>query len=52
MGIDRAAYETQLDKMVDDALNDTSIITCARSPSYDDLRQLFLYACDGREVDF
>ena len=48
----REAYEAQLDKMVDDAFNDTQIITAARSPSYDELRQLFLYAYEGRVVDF
>ena len=51
-GVERVAYEAQLDKLVDDAFNDTQIITVARSPSYDELRQLFLYAYDGRPVDF
>jgi len=51
-GIERAAYEAQLDKLVDDAFNDTQMITAARAPSYDELRQLFLYAYDGRAVDF
>ena len=51
-GIEREAYEAQVDKMVDDAFNDTQIITAVRSPSYEQLRQLFLYAYDGRSVDF
>ena len=51
-GIERAAYEAQLDKLVDDAFNDTQMITAARAPSYDELRQLFLYAYEGRPVDF
>jgi alcohol dehydrogenase class IV len=51
-GIERAAYEGQLEKMVDDAFNDTQIVTAARVPSYDELRQLFLYAYEGRPVDF
>jgi hypothetical protein len=37
---------------VDDALNDTQMLTACRSPSYDELRRLFLYAYDGRRVDF
>ncbi len=51
-GIDSAAYEAQLDKMVEDAFNDTQIITAARAPAYEELRQIFLYAYDGRLVDF
>ena len=51
-GIERAAYEAQMDKLVDDAFNDTQIITAVRTPSYEELRQLFLYAYDGRSVDF
>ncbi|HET91027.1 MAG TPA: iron-containing alcohol dehydrogenase [Chloroflexi bacterium] len=51
-GIERETYEAQLEKMVDDAFNDTQIITAARAPSYDELRQLFLYAYEGRPVDF
>ena len=51
-GVERAAFEAQLDKLVDDAFNDTQIVTVARSPSYDELRQLFLHAYEGREVDF
>jgi alcohol dehydrogenase class IV len=50
--IERKAYEAQVDKMVDDAFNDTQIITAVRTPSYEELRQLFLYAYDGRSVDF
>ena len=51
-GIEHAAYEAQLDKLVDDAFNDTQIVTAARSPSYGELRRLFLYAYEGRPVDF
>jgi alcohol dehydrogenase class IV len=51
-GVEREAYEAQLDKLVDDAFNDTQIITAVRTPSYDELRQLFLYAYEGRPVDF
>ncbi len=51
-GVERAAYEAQLDKLIDDAFNDTQIITAARAPSYDELRQLFLYAYEDRPVDF
>jgi Alcohol dehydrogenase, class IV len=51
-GVAREAHEAQLDKMVDDAFNDTQMVTAVRAPSYDELRQLFQYAYEGREVDF
>ena len=51
-GVEHAAYEAQLDKLVDDAFNDTQILTVARSPSYDELRQLFVCAYEGRPVEF
>ena len=41
-----------LDKLVDDALNDTQMLTACRSPSYDEMRRLFLYAYDGQPIDF
>ncbi len=52
VGVERGAYEKQLDKLVDDAFNDTQMITAVRSPSYEELRDLFLHAYDGRSVDF
>ncbi len=51
-GVEKAAYEAQLDKLVEDAFNDTQIITTPRPPSYEELRQLFQYAYEGRPVDF
>jgi alcohol dehydrogenase class IV len=51
-GIERKAYEEHLDKLVDDALNDTQMVTALRTPSVEETRRLFLYAYDGRTVDF
>jgi alcohol dehydrogenase class IV len=51
-GVDAVAFEAQLDKLVDDAFNDTQILTTCRAPSYDELRQLFVYAHEGRPIDF
>lgn len=51
-GVERAAYEAHLDKLMDDAFNDTSMVSAVRSPSYEELRQLLLYAYEGRPVDF
>jgi alcohol dehydrogenase class IV len=45
-------YEAKLDKLVEDAFNDTQMITTARPPAYDELRRLFQYAYEGRPVDF
>lgn len=51
-GIERKAYEDQLEKLVDDALNDTQMVTAVRTPSVEEMHQLFLCAYDGRRVDF
>jgi alcohol dehydrogenase class IV len=51
-GIDRSAFEAQLDKLVEDAFNDTQILTAVRCPSYAELRDLFIYAYEGRSIDF
>lgn len=52
MGVEQADYEAQLEKLVEDAFNDTQILTARRSPSDEELRQLFRYAYDGRPIDF
>jgi hypothetical protein len=41
-----------LDKLVDDALNDTQMVTAVRAPSLEEIRRLFVYAYEGRVVDF
>ncbi len=51
-GIDLEACEARLEKMVDDAFNDSQILTAPRSPTYDELAQLFRCAFEGRDVDF
>ena len=52
LGIVKEDYQGVLDKMVDDAFNDTQIITAPRAPSYQELEKLFLYAYTGLSVDF
>jgi len=52
LGIERTAYEERLGKLVDDAFNDTQMVTAPRCPTYDELGRLFLCAFDGQEVDF
>ncbi|MDI7277374.1 MAG: iron-containing alcohol dehydrogenase [Anaerolineae bacterium] len=52
MGLAREAFQAELEKLVDDAFNDTQMITAVRAPSYGELRRLYEYAYDGRPVDF
>lgn len=52
MGLDKKTFSEQLEKMVDDAFNDTQIITAPRAPSYLELEKLFQYVYDGHTVDF
>jgi acetaldehyde dehydrogenase/alcohol dehydrogenase len=52
LGIEREDFEAGLEKLVETAFNDASILTAARSPSYDELEQLFRYAYKDKVVDF
>jgi len=45
-------YVSDLERLVDDTFSDTQMVTAARSPSYDELRQLFVSSYSGDEVDF
>jgi alcohol dehydrogenase class IV len=51
-GVKRRDFEKHLEKMMDNAFNDTQMITPCRSPSYDELRELFLHAYEGKTVEF
>ncbi|MGD8244082.1 MAG: iron-containing alcohol dehydrogenase, partial [Anaerolineae bacterium] len=52
LGIARQSYEAQVETLMDNAFNDTQMVTAVRSPSYDELRKLFVHAYDGTEVGF
>lgn len=52
LGIKEDSFQAQLEKLVDDAFNDTQIITAPRAPSYDELEKLFLSAFHGQPVDY
>jgi len=52
LGLEEKEYNQQLDKLVDDAFNDTQIITAPRAPSYEELEKLFDYVFHGQPVDF
>jgi len=51
-GVPREAFEAELVKLVNDAFNDTQMVTAAREPSFDELERLFRCAYEGRGVDF
>lgn len=46
-GVSFSAFETQLDAMIDNAMNDAVIFSSPRQPSSDELRQLFAGAFEG-----
>lgn len=50
--ISPAEFEDSLDKLIENAESDTQIITALRSPSSEDIRSLFLYAYQGKDVDW
>jgi alcohol dehydrogenase class IV len=52
LGLEKAQFNQHLEEMVDDAFNDTQIITAPRAPSYQELEQLFQYVYSGQPVDF
>ena len=52
LGISQAVYTIDLEALVDAAFNDASMMTAARPPSYEDLQTFFVYAYEGREIDF
>jgi alcohol dehydrogenase class IV len=51
-GINEDDFTSQLEKLVDDAFNDTQMITAPRTPSFQELEQLFTYAYHGKPIDF
>ncbi len=50
--LSRERFDAALDKLVDDAENDTQMLTAARSPSTEELRRLFAAVYDGTVVSF
>jgi alcohol dehydrogenase class IV len=52
LGIDRAAFEQALPKLVANAEADNQLFFNSRFAESDDLAKLFMYAYDGRSIDF
>ena len=51
-GIQEDEFTSRLEKLVDDAFNDTQMITAPRTPSFQELEQLYTYAYHGQPIDF
>lgn len=52
LGVPEGEFQEQLEKLVDDASNDTQMVTAVRPPSFEELGKLFDYAYRGEPVDF
>ncbi len=52
LNISPEEFESSLETLTDHAENDTQIVTAARSPSTEDVRNLFLYAFHGKNIDW
>jgi alcohol dehydrogenase class IV len=51
-GIDQAAYIAAIPDLVDRAINEVMTITVTRVPDTQDLEKIFLYAYEGKNIDF
>lgn len=52
LDIPLSRLENDLDKLTEHAESDTQIITAARSPSTQEIHKLFLYAYQGKNIDW
>ena len=52
LGVERAAFEQAVDKLISNAEADNQLFFNARVPDAEELRHLFTYAYDGKSIDF
>ncbi|MCX7975785.1 MAG: iron-containing alcohol dehydrogenase [Bellilinea sp.] len=52
LGIEKPALDKEMEQLVENALNDTQTIMSTRIPDENELRMLFQYAYDGKNIDF
>ncbi len=52
LGIDHSSLEAEMDQLIENALNDTQTIMSTRIPDDHELRMLFQYAYEGKNIDF
>jgi len=50
--IDRGAFEERTEKLIENAENEATTVVHPRIPSAEELERLFVYAYEGREIDF
>jgi alcohol dehydrogenase class IV len=52
LGIARADFDAQLEALVDRAESDSQTVTSPRVPDRGEFARLFVYAYEGRPIDF
>lgn len=52
LGIDAQAFRDAIETLDEYALSDTSIVCCPRMVEMEDLAKLFMYAYEGKPIDF
>ncbi|MCL0036089.1 hypothetical protein M1O20_07230 [Dehalococcoidia bacterium] len=52
IGIPPDSFENSLEKLVDNAFADATLIMAARVPSTEEVEKLCRYAYDGTSIDF
>ena len=52
LDISMTQLETDLDRLTDHTESDTQVITAVRSPGTEDIRTLFKYAYQGKDIDW
>ena len=51
-GVSREDFEARLPKLVDNALNDSSLLVGLRFPEDEEVERVFRYVFEGRSIDF
>jgi alcohol dehydrogenase class IV len=51
-GISRQRFEAYLDKLIENALNDSATCIALRFPDEGEMERIFKYAFEGRSIDF
>ncbi len=51
-GVNEKEFYDRIDQLVYNASTDNTVLTLADIPSEDDFRKLFIYAFEGKEIDF
>jgi len=51
-GVSRQAFEAQLPRLIDNALNDSAMVLSLRFPEEEEVEKVYRYVFEGRPVDF